>query len=84
MSGQEDRFKELVDDIKGALFHPEALDELLRAHAHQLAEKIQTEGPAAIAAWFNYYAPGDTQPSRAERVAGAAKVVAALIAPEAS
>lgn len=84
MSQQEDRFKELVDDIKGALYHPEALDELLRIHARQLAEKIQTEGPAAIAAWFNYYAPGDTQPSHTERVAGAAKAAAALIDPEAS
>lgn len=36
-----ERFKELVDDIKGALFHPEALDELLRLQAHELAEQIR-------------------------------------------
>ncbi len=34
-----ERFKELVDDIKNALYHPDALDELLRLHAHQLAER---------------------------------------------
>lgn len=37
--------EELVDDIKGALIHPEALDELLRAHARDLASKIRDKGP---------------------------------------
>lgn len=36
-----ERFKELVDDIQGALLYPMALDELLRIHAHELAEEIR-------------------------------------------
>lgn len=54
------------------------------ANLREAAEKVRAEGPAAIAAWFNYYAPDDTQPSRSERVVGAAEAVAKLIAPEAN
>lgn len=54
------------------------------ANLCEAAEKVRAEGPAVIAAWFNYYAPDDTQPSRSERLVGAAEAVAKLIAPEAN
>lgn len=49
----------------------------------EAAEKVRAEGPAVIAAWFNYYAPDGSQPSHSERVNGAAEAVAKLIVPEA-
>jgi len=59
------------------------LDRYRAAVLKEVAEKVRAEGPAAIAAWFNYHAPDGSQPSHSERVNGAVEAVVKLVAPEA-